>query len=85
MEKTLSNFSLEQELQELIIAYANSYLKRHFKEPESNSVHDEWLNLTELVNYDPEKRTKATWYRLVSEGAIPYYKRGKKLALNLFA
>lgn len=40
---------------------------------------DTWFTLDELVQYDPEKRAKQTFYGLVSRGAIPYHKRGKKL------
>lgn len=40
---------------------------------------DKWFTLNELVDYDPEKRAKQTFYGLVSRGAIPYHKRGKKL------
>ena len=40
---------------------------------------DKWFTLDELVEYDPEKRAKQTFYGLVSKGAIPFHKRGKKL------
>jgi hypothetical protein len=40
---------------------------------------DRWFDLSELVAYDPEKRTKPTFYGYVSTGTIPYHKRGKKL------
>lgn len=40
---------------------------------------DKWFTLDELVQYDPEKRAKQTFYGLVSRGEIPYHKRGKKL------
>ena len=40
---------------------------------------DKWFTLEQLVEYDPEKRAKQTFYGLVSKGAIPYHKRGKKL------
>ena len=38
-----------------------------------------WLSLDELVEYDPAKRVKATWYSLVSKGQVPYHKTGKHL------
>ena len=40
---------------------------------------DHWFDLDELIEYDPEKRSKPTFYRYVSHGLIPYHKRGKKL------
>src|SRR5690554_495308 len=40
---------------------------------------DQWLDLNELVEYDPERRVKATWYSKISKGEVPYHKRSKKL------
>jgi len=40
---------------------------------------DRWFDLNELVEYDPEKRSKPTFYGYVHEGTIPHHKRGKKL------
>ena len=40
---------------------------------------DCWLDLNDLVEYDPEKRSKATFYGYVHERAIPFHKRGKKI------
>ncbi|HAQ18431.1 MAG TPA: DNA-binding protein [Prolixibacteraceae bacterium] len=40
---------------------------------------DCWFDLNELVEYDPEKRSKATFYGYVHERAIPFHKRGKKI------
>lgn len=45
-------------------------------EPQQNNL---WLDLNDLIKYDPEKRTKPTFYGYVHEGTIPYHKRGKKL------
>lgn len=45
----------------------------------SDEVSDPWLNLEDLIRYDPQKRTKPTFYGLVSRGEIPHYKKGKKL------
>jgi predicted DNA-binding transcriptional regulator AlpA len=41
---------------------------------------DQWFDLNQVVKYDPENRTKATWYALVAKGEVPYYKKSKKLA-----
>lgn len=40
---------------------------------------EEWLDLNELIQYDPEKRTKPTWYGKISRNEVPHYKRGKKV------
>lgn len=40
---------------------------------------DCWFDLNELVAYDPEKRSKPTFYGYVHEKAIPFHKRGKKI------
>ncbi|WP_422091081.1 helix-turn-helix domain-containing protein [Tenacibaculum ovolyticum] len=45
-------------------------------EPQQNNL---WFDLNDLVKYDPEKRTKPTFYGYVHQGSIPYHKRGKKL------
>jgi predicted DNA-binding transcriptional regulator AlpA len=39
----------------------------------------QWLDLNELIEYDPEKRTKATWYSKISKGEVPYHKGKKKV------
>lgn len=40
---------------------------------------DIWLNLEELIEFDPVKRSKATYYRYVRERLIPFHKKGKNL------
>ena len=40
---------------------------------------EQWLDLNDLIQYDPEKRTKPTWYSKISKGEVPYHKRGKKV------
>lgn len=40
---------------------------------------DQWFDLDELIRYDPEKRSKPTFYRYVQEQSIPFHKKGKKL------
>lgn len=40
---------------------------------------DQWLSLNDLVKYDPAKRTKATWYSIVSRNEVPHHKNGKNL------
>jgi len=46
---------------------------------ENTVTGNEWLNLTELCNYLPEKPSKATVYGWVHLKKIPYYKKGKAL------
>ncbi len=40
---------------------------------------EHWFDLNDLIKYDPEKRTKPTWYSKISKGEVPYHKRGKKV------
>ena len=40
---------------------------------------EQWLDLNDLVQYDPEKRKKATWYTKTSRNEVPHYKRDKKV------
>lgn len=40
---------------------------------------DQWLDLTELCNYLPDKPAKSTVYSWVHSGMIPYHKGAKKL------
>ena len=40
---------------------------------------DRWFDLEELMAYDPEKRSKPTFYRYVQEQSIPFHRKGKKL------
>jgi len=47
--------------------------------PQLTEQADQWFDLNELVKYDPEKRTKPTFYGYVHNSTIPYHKRGKKL------
>ena len=42
---------------------------------------DQWFDLNQLVEYDPERRTKATFYGYISQKTVPFHKKvgGKKL------
>jgi len=69
---------------EVIEARLNSIenLMLNFKPPikvEPNELSEHWLDLNELVQYDPEKRTKSTWYSKISRKEVPFYKRDKKV------
>ncbi len=59
-----------------------SELKRFLLEKQEQSTNeqpDRWLDLNDLIKYDPEKRTKSTWYSKISKGEVPYHKRFKKV------
>ena len=65
------------ELEKLI---ENSVRKVLEKDQNENKVTgNEWLNLTELCEYLPDKPSKATIYGWVHFKKIPYYKKGKAL------
>ena len=38
-----------------------------------------WLSLEEVIRYDPAQRKKSTWYKMTSNGEVPYRKKGKQL------
>jgi excisionase family DNA binding protein len=40
---------------------------------------DHWYDLNELVAYDPEKRSKMTFYGYIRRRDIPFHKSGKKI------
>jgi len=52
---------------------------KHLKQTSSSQQANEWFDLNELIEYDPEKRTKPTWYSKISKGEVPYHKKGKKV------
>jgi len=52
-------------------------IKHNPKNPLSEP--DIWFDLDQLVEYDPERRTKATFYGYISRKAIPFHKKSKKL------
>lgn len=51
----------------------------NLQQKSSTHKQDEWLNLDDLLNYDPANRTKATWYSKISRGEVPYHKNGKNV------
>lgn len=54
-------------------------IKHSPKENKLPTSKEEWLDLNELVAYDPEKRSRETFYKYTSKGLIPYHKPNKKL------
>lgn len=57
-------------------------LKRLFlekREQQSTKQADQWFGLSDLVKYDPARRSKATWYSKISRGEVPHHKNGKNL------
>ncbi|WP_067145325.1 helix-turn-helix domain-containing protein [Pseudotamlana agarivorans] len=51
---------------------------RQESQPATQAV-ESWKDLNWLLDYDPEKRAKSTWYSKISRNEVPYYKRGKKI------
>ncbi len=79
--KTILTF---EQLPEAVTMLTNevSEMKRlllNKQEQSSTEQPEQWLDLNELIKYDPEKRTKPTWYSKISKGEVPYHKKGKKL------
>jgi len=63
----------------LLIAEVGELKRMVLQQGNSQPAADQWFDLDKLVAYDPEKRSKATFYGYVQDNAIPYHKRGKKL------
>ena len=49
------------------------------QEQTTNEQSEKWLDLNDLVYYDPERRTKQTWYSKLHKNEVPHYKRDKKV------
>ena len=45
----------------------------------STIAESKWLSLEEVIRYDPAQRKKSTWYKMTSNGEVPYRKKGKQL------
>lgn len=54
-------------------------IKHNPKEQDERLETDHWFDLNGLVLYDPERRTKPTFYGYVSKRIIPFHKRGGKI------
>jgi predicted DNA-binding transcriptional regulator AlpA len=67
------------DLQTVIIDCVNFCLTSKKQEQTPTEPAEKWLDLNDLVQYDPEKRSKPTWYSKISRNEVPHYKRGKKL------
>jgi predicted DNA-binding transcriptional regulator AlpA len=48
------------------------------KQPQAQES-DQWLNLSEMCNYHPDRPAKPTVYAWIGQRLIPYHKKGKKL------
>ena len=80
MNKTILISLPIEDLQAVIIDCVNSCLKNNKQESKTTTEQPEqWKDLNWLVQYDPEKRTKPTWYSKISRNEVPCYKRGKKI------
>lgn len=72
---TVSLFDLEQLLEQKALKIIKAISERK----ESQSTHNEWLNLSQLCCYLPDKPSKATVYGWVNKKTIPYHKTTKAL------
>ena len=54
-------------------------LERKFLTRQTPSEHPKYLTIDELCEYDPAKRSKATFYGYVHRREIAFTKKGKKL------
>jgi predicted DNA-binding transcriptional regulator AlpA len=80
MEKKLTHDTLPQGVAILLKEFRefkNLFIQKQENTPTEQP--EKWLDLNELIQYDPEKRTKPTWYSKISRNEVPYYKRGKKV------
>ena len=78
-EIILSSISLD-ELETLIIkSVAKALHQSQSSELVDKPETDRYLDLQELVKYDPEKRKRSTFYSYVHDRTIPFHKKGKKL------
>lgn len=80
MEKNLTHDTLPQGVTTLLKElreFKNLFMQKQEHKPTEQP--EKWLDLNQLIEYDPEKRTKPTWYSKISRNELPYYKRGKKV------
>lgn len=73
----LSPVSIDELIERITENVTAEIVKKISKKEEIEK--DPWLSLDDLIAYDPQHRTKPTFYGLVSTGKIPHYKTGKKL------
>ena len=65
-----------------LLAKADKIISLLLSQKQVSNIHeDKWMDLDELVKYDPEKRAKATFYSYTQNptSGLPFHKRGKKL------
>jgi len=68
-----------QNIDELIEDIADAVVKKIQMIILTAQNQDRWFDLNKLIEYDPEKRTKPTFYRYVHNRTIPFHKKGRKL------
>jgi len=59
------------------MAIVKKFIEQYLNTPPPEPDH--WLDINELVAYDPEKRSKATFYGYTARKEIPFHKNCKKL------
>ena len=70
---------LEKKICQLVERALDSALSQKKSSQEAEPAPKEWLTLKELLDYDPLKRKKSTFYRYVNKRQIPFEKMGKNL------
>jgi hypothetical protein len=79
MNKTVFISLPIEDLQTVIIDCVNSCLTNNKQENKPTEQPETWFDLNQLIQYDPEKRKKPTWYSKISRNEVPYYRRSKKV------
>jgi hypothetical protein len=70
---------LEKRICEIVERAVDKAISRRKTSQEVEPAPNEWLTLTQLLDYDPLKRKRPTFYAYVSKRLIPFKKIGKKL------
>lgn len=73
---TVSLYDLDQLLEQK----AQKIIQAISEKEESKNTAVNWLNLTQLCDYLPDKPAKATVYEWVSKKRIPHHKKSKALS-----
>lgn len=65
---------VEKVWQELLNIKALLVERTNISEPKSI-----WMTMDEVMRYDPAQRKRSTWYKMTSNGEVPFRKNGRKL------
>lgn len=67
------------ELQGLFRKEIEDYFSKDANRSTSENKEDQWFNLDEYCEYNPNKPKRSTVYGQVAEQKIPHHKRGKRI------